>query len=65
MYHDFTTRPLSLHELRWALLVESDCPHRLLDENQKAEGGRLISRRQGWNGETSSDAQLWLCRDKV
>ncbi|OWT42487.1 Ankyrin repeat-containing protein [Pochonia chlamydosporia 170] len=32
----FTTRPLSLDELRWALLVDPDCPCRSLDECQRA-----------------------------
>ncbi|KAH7008750.1 ankyrin repeat-containing domain protein [Ilyonectria destructans] len=32
----FATRPLSLDELRWAMLVEADCPHRSLHECQTA-----------------------------
>ncbi|KAH7012312.1 ankyrin repeat-containing domain protein [Microdochium trichocladiopsis] len=32
----FATRPLSLDELRWALVVEADCPHRSLYECQSA-----------------------------
>ncbi|KAI8663498.1 NACHT-sigma domain-containing protein [Fusarium keratoplasticum] len=32
----FATRPLSLEELRWAMLVEADCPHRSLFECQNA-----------------------------
>ncbi|KAM6512238.1 hypothetical protein FSOLCH5_009957 [Fusarium solani] len=32
----FATRPLSLDELRWAMLVEVDCPHRSLYECQSA-----------------------------
>ncbi|KAH7268708.1 hypothetical protein B0J15DRAFT_510518 [Fusarium solani] len=32
----FATRPLSLDELRWALLVDPDCPHRSLYECQNA-----------------------------
>ncbi|KAI8710370.1 hypothetical protein NCS52_01582000 [Fusarium sp. LHS14.1] len=32
----FATRPLSLDELRWALLVDADCPHRSLYECQNA-----------------------------
>ncbi|OWT42488.1 ankyrin repeats (3 copies) domain-containing protein [Pochonia chlamydosporia 170] len=31
----FATRPLSLDELRWALLIDPDCPHRSLDDCQK------------------------------
>ncbi|KAF4439455.1 ankyrin repeats (3 copies) domain-containing protein [Fusarium austroafricanum] len=30
----FAIRPLSLDELRWAMLIEADCPHRSLDECQ-------------------------------
>ncbi|KAH7113171.1 hypothetical protein B0J13DRAFT_424151, partial [Dactylonectria estremocensis] len=32
----FATRPLSLDELRWAMAVEADCPHRSLYECQSA-----------------------------
>ncbi|KAJ4183501.1 hypothetical protein NW759_017070, partial [Fusarium solani] len=32
----FATRPLSLDELRWAMLVDADCPHRSLYECQAA-----------------------------
>ncbi|KAI8649863.1 hypothetical protein NCS56_01437100 [Fusarium sp. Ph1] len=32
----FATRPLSLDELRWAMLVDADCPHRSLFECQNA-----------------------------
>ncbi|KAK3946213.1 hypothetical protein QBC46DRAFT_454871 [Diplogelasinospora grovesii] len=32
----FATRPLSVDELRWAMLVEADCPHRSLSECQRA-----------------------------
>ncbi|KAF9784163.1 hypothetical protein IL306_008316 [Fusarium sp. DS 682] len=32
----FATRPLSLDELRWAMLVDADCPHRSLYECQSA-----------------------------
>ncbi|KAH7218866.1 hypothetical protein DER44DRAFT_804895 [Fusarium oxysporum] len=32
----FATRPLSLDELRWAMLIDTDCPHRSLYECQKA-----------------------------
>ncbi|KAM6529650.1 hypothetical protein FALCPG4_007779 [Fusarium falciforme] len=32
----FATRPLSLDQLRWAMLVEADCPHRSLYECQNA-----------------------------
>ncbi|UPK91892.1 hypothetical protein LCI18_002827 [Fusarium solani-melongenae] len=32
----FATRPLSLDELRWAMLVDADCPHRSLYECQRA-----------------------------
>ncbi|RKK67488.1 hypothetical protein BFJ69_g14456 [Fusarium oxysporum] len=31
----FATRPLSLDELRWAMLVDADCPHRSLYECQR------------------------------
>ncbi|KAH7008752.1 hypothetical protein EDB80DRAFT_751365 [Ilyonectria destructans] len=32
----FAMRPLSLNELRWAMLVDADCPHRSLYECQSA-----------------------------
>ncbi|KAI8674488.1 hypothetical protein NCS57_00346700 [Fusarium keratoplasticum] len=32
----FATRPLSLNELRWAMLIDADCPHRSLYECQSA-----------------------------
>ncbi|RKL08731.1 hypothetical protein BFJ70_g16744 [Fusarium oxysporum] len=32
----FATRPLSLDELQWAMLVDADCPHRSLYECQTA-----------------------------
>ncbi|KAJ4175645.1 hypothetical protein NW767_015718, partial [Fusarium falciforme] len=32
----FATRPLSLDELRWALVIEADCPHQSLYECQSA-----------------------------
>ncbi|KAM5349338.1 hypothetical protein ACJ41O_005843 [Fusarium nematophilum] len=32
----FATRPLSLDELRWAMLVDADCPYRSLNECQAA-----------------------------
>lgn len=34
----FATRPLSVDELRWAMAVEPDCPHRSLNACQNAEG---------------------------
>ncbi|KAH7243777.1 hypothetical protein B0J15DRAFT_358152, partial [Fusarium solani] len=33
----FATRPLSLDELRWAMVVDADCPHRLLRECQRTK----------------------------
>ncbi|KAF2184913.1 hypothetical protein K469DRAFT_633216, partial [Zopfia rhizophila CBS 207.26] len=33
----FATRPLSLDELRWAMAVDADCPHKTLQQCQKAE----------------------------
>lgn len=32
----FATQPLSLDELRWAMLIEADCPRRSLYECQRA-----------------------------
>ncbi|KAF5257316.1 hypothetical protein FOXYS1_12168 [Fusarium oxysporum] len=32
----FATRPLSLDELRWAMLIDADCPHQSLYECQSA-----------------------------
>ncbi|KAJ4175987.1 hypothetical protein NW767_015599 [Fusarium falciforme] len=32
----FATRPLSLDELRWAMLIEANCPHRSLHECRNA-----------------------------
>ncbi|KAH8744343.1 Het-eN, partial [Hyaloscypha sp. PMI_1271] len=34
----FATRPLSIDELRWAMAIEADCPHRSLQACQSAEG---------------------------
>ncbi|KAK4141525.1 vegetative incompatibility protein HET-E-1 [Dichotomopilus funicola] len=33
----FATRPLSIDELRWAMVVEADCPHRSLEACRSAE----------------------------
>ncbi|KAH7116583.1 hypothetical protein B0J13DRAFT_459072, partial [Dactylonectria estremocensis] len=33
----FATRPLSLDELRWAMFVDADCPHQLLQECQSTQ----------------------------
>ena len=33
----FATRPLSLDELRWAMVIDADCPHRSLQICQSAE----------------------------
>ncbi|KXX79794.1 Vegetative incompatibility protein HET-E-1 [Madurella mycetomatis] len=33
----FATRPLSIDELRWAMVIEVDCPHRSLQAYQSAE----------------------------
>jgi len=33
----FATRPLSIDELRWAMVIEADCPHRSLEACRSAE----------------------------
>ncbi|KAF2259605.1 hypothetical protein CC78DRAFT_591780 [Lojkania enalia] len=33
----FATKPLSIEELRWAMVVDADCPHRTLQQCQSAE----------------------------
>ncbi|KAK3371759.1 hypothetical protein B0T24DRAFT_579192, partial [Lasiosphaeria ovina] len=33
----FATRPLSIDELQWAMVIEADCPHRLLEAYRSAE----------------------------
>ncbi|EJT68848.1 hypothetical protein, variant [Gaeumannomyces tritici R3-111a-1] len=41
----FATRPLSVAELRWAMIIEGDCPHRLLQECQGTENHESDSDR--------------------
>ena len=33
----FATRPLSIDELRWAMVIEADCPHRSLEACQSSD----------------------------
>ncbi|KAL8364811.1 hypothetical protein RB595_003878 [Gaeumannomyces hyphopodioides] len=41
----FATRPLSVVELRWAMITEGDCPHRVLQECQGTENHESDSDR--------------------
>ncbi|KAL8367828.1 hypothetical protein RB599_003644 [Gaeumannomyces hyphopodioides] len=41
----FATRPLSVAELRWAMIIEGDCAHRLLQECQSTENHESDSDR--------------------
>ncbi|KAL9570475.1 hypothetical protein ACKAV7_005406 [Fusarium commune] len=62
----FATRPLSLDELRWAMLVDADCPHKSLQEckNTKdyiSDSGRMKRRVQTLSrglAEVTSDAKV-------
>ncbi|KAG7402819.1 Ankyrin repeat domain-containing protein 50 [Fusarium oxysporum f. sp. rapae] len=62
----FSVRPLSLDELRWAMLVDVDCPHKSLQEckNTKdyiSDGGRMKRRVQTLSCglvEVTSDAKV-------
>ncbi|KAJ4175643.1 hypothetical protein NW767_015719 [Fusarium falciforme] len=75
----FATRPLSLDELRWAMLVDADCPHRSLracqsEEDYISDNGRMKRRVQTLScglaevtlsPDSSSTSIAWLFRTEV
>ncbi|KAG6985688.1 Ankyrin repeat domain-containing protein 50 [Fusarium oxysporum f. sp. conglutinans] len=62
----FSVRPLSLDELRWAMIVDADCPHKSLQECKNAkdyisDSGRMKRRVQTLSRgliEVTSDAKV-------
>ncbi|KAH6889845.1 hypothetical protein B0T10DRAFT_571989 [Thelonectria olida] len=44
----FATRPFSLDELRWAMIVDADCPHKSLQQCQNAEDYTYDNEMMGW-----------------